>query len=750
MTAASRHTIAAQDGARATCAVVRVALDVPLATLFDYLPPGDSTVPADALIGRRVRVPFGRGDQVGVVMAVAADSEVALHKLKPIRSVLDPESVFPVDVLELIAFAARYYHHPIGQCVAAALPAALRDVARAAVPRARPAFRLSEVHATMDIEDLPSRARAQRAIVAALRAHSTLTSTQLREIVPNAPGALRALLQRGIVEQRASDDWQFEVIQASNAGDVTKPRLTEAQRAVVDAIRAVRTSFTPFLLHGVTGSGKTEIYLQLVEATLAAGGQALLLVPEIGLTPQLVDRVQARFREPIAALHSNLAEGERLRRWQATRTGRARIVIGTRLAVFAPMPQLGLVVVDEEHDASFKQQDGLRYSARDLALFRAKLRNVPILLGSATPSLESYAHAREGRYRLLELPQRAAAALPRIQTVDSRHVKAFHGLTPTLIDAIKARMERREQSLVFVNRRGYAPALVCSACGWASCCPRCSAKLVLHLRDRRLCCHYCGHQARIDSACAACGNQDLLPAGQGTQRIEQALREALPNAVIVRVDRDSTRGRDAFVELQRDVRAQRVDVLVGTQMLVKGHDFPLITLVGVLNADATLFSADFRAPERLYAQLTQVAGRAGRAERPGDVLIQTAFPEHPLYEAVCRQDYRAFASAALRERRDTGFPPYAFQALLRAEAHRREAVDAYLLQAAAAGMAIDAPVEIYDPAPPVIARIAGMERGQLLVQASSRGALQQFLTQWTPQLASRAVRWSLDVDPLDF
>lgn len=750
MTAASVATLSAQDGAWATGQIVRVALDVPLPTLFDYLPPGDAASAPDDLIGRRVRVPFGRGDQVGVVMTVATNSEIALHRLKPIRAVLDPESVFPADVLELIAFAARYYHHPIGQCVAAALPAALRAVARAAVPRARQVFRLSPGCAMIDVDGLPSRARAQRAIVAALRVHSGLTSGELREIVPNAAGALRALLARGIVEQRMADDWDVEMSQASEAPAVTKPQLTDAQRAVVDAILQGRTGFTPFLLHGVTGSGKTEIYLQLVEATLAAGGQALLLVPEIGLTPQLVDRVQARFREPVAALHSNLAEGERLRRWQATRSGRARIVIGTRLAVFAPMPRLGLIVVDEEHDASFKQQDGLRYSARDLALVRAKLRNVPIVLGSATPSLESYAHAREGRYRLLELPQRATAALPRIQTVDTRHVKAFHGLTPTLIDAIKARMERREQSLVFVNRRGYAPALVCSACGWARCCPRCSAKLVLHLRDRRLRCHYCGHEARIDLACASCGNQDLLPAGQGTQRIEQALRDALPNAVIVRVDRDSTRGRDAFVKLQSDVRAQRVDVLVGTQMLVKGHDFPRITLVGVLNADATLFSADFRAPERLYAQLTQVAGRAGRAELPGDVLIQTAFPEHPLYAAVCRQDYRTFASAALRERRDTGFPPYAFQALLRAEAHRREAVDSYLLQAAAAGMAIDTSVEIYDPAPPVIARVAGMERGQLLVQASSRGALQQFLAQWTPQLASRAVRWSVDVDPLDF
>lgn len=750
MTTASAPAIAAHDPAGASPGIVRVALDVPLPTLFDYLPPDGFTGDLARLVGRRVRIPFGRGDQIGVAMALATSSEVSRAKLKPIREILDPEPVFPVDVFELLAFAARYYHHPIGQCVSTALPTALRDVGRVSPSRVRGAYRLSAAGAALNIECLPTRAHAQRAVVAMLREHGAASLSRLRETVPNAASALRVLLGRGLVDRCYAEDVDRDLADSAAAPQGAKPVLTAAQRAVVDTVLGQRSGFTPFLLHGVTGSGKTEVYLQLVEATLAAGGQALLLVPEIGLTPQLIDRVQARFPDQIAALHSNLADGERLRRWQAVRTGRARIVIGTRLAVFAPMPQLALIVVDEEHDASFKQQDGLRYSARDLALFRAKSRDVPIVLGSATPSLESYAHARAGRYRLLELPQRAAAALPRIQTVDTRKVKSYHGLTPRLIDAIKARMDRREQSLVFVNRRGYAPALVCSACGWASCCPRCSAKLVLHLRDRRLRCHYCGHQARIDTACAACGNQDLLPAGQGTQRIEQALREALPGAVIVRVDRDSTRGRDAFVRLQSEVRAQRVDVLVGTQMLVKGHDFPRITLVGVLNADAMLFSSDFRASERLYAQLTQVAGRAGRAELPGEVLIQTAFPEHPLYESVCRQDYQSFATSALRERRDTQFPPYAFQALLRAEAHRRETVDGYLLQAAAAGIALAAPVEIYDPVPPAIVRVAGMERGQLLIQAHSRTVLQQFLADWVPHLASRAVRWSLDVDPLEF
>ena len=429
--------------------------------------------------------------------------------------------------------------------------------------------------------------------------------------------------------------------------------------------------------------------------------------------------------------------------------------------------------MDEEHDASYKQQEGLRYSARDLALFRAKQRSAPVLLGSATPSLESYANATERpatvvardsdsterstnltaqRYRLLELGCRPGAALPAIRCVDTRKQQLRHGLAPALLDGIRARLARAEQSLVFVNRRGYAPALVCPACGWASPCTRCSARLVLHLKDGRLRCHYCGHEEKIASVCPSCGNQDLAPAGHGTQRIESALEEAFPRARVLRVDRDSTRRKQAFERMQEAIRAQQVDILVGTQMLAKGHDFPRLTLVGVVNADSALYSSDFRAAERLYAQLTQVAGRAGRGDMPGEVLIQTEFPDHPLYDAVCRQDYAAFAREALAERRQACFPPYSYQALLRAEASRRETVDDYLSRAARAGVELGLEVEIFDPVPAVVARVAGRERGHLLVQAVSRTALQRFLSAWHPQLASaasRAVRWSLDVDPLE-
>ena len=427
-------------------------------------------------------------------------------------------------------------------------------------------------------------------------------------------------------------------------------------------------------------------------------------------------------------------------------------MIGTRLAVFTPMPHLGLIVVDEEHDASLKQQDGLRYSARDLAVLRAKQRNVPIVLGSATPSLESFANSGTGRYRLLELPLRARAQLPHIRCVETRKQRLREGLSQPLIEALGRRLEAGEQSLVFVNRRGYAPALICFACGWSAPCTRCSARLVLHVHDTALRCHYCGHEEPVPHACPSCGNVDLSPAGHGTQRLEQALSELFPQARVLRVDRDSTRRRAAFQRMRESVHDNAVDILVGTQMLAKGHDFPSLTLVGVVNADSALYSSDFRAAEKLFALLTQVAGRAGRGEVAGEVLIQTDFPNHSLYAAVCRQSYAEFADQALEERRELHFPPYAHQVLLRAEALKREAVDAFLGVVADAARTLPFAVQVYEPVPAPIARVAGRERGHLLVQAAARDELQRFLDAWEPAIAAAPagqVRWALDVDPLD-
>ena len=539
------------------------------------------------------------------------------------------------------------------------------------------------------------------------------------------------------------------------------PALTDEQEAALAAI-AGEEGFQPYLLHGVTGSGKTEVYLRLIARALAAGRQALLLVPEINLTPQLEERVAARFPEaPLVSLHSELGEAARAQHWRAAFEGAARIVLGTRLAVFTPLPDLGLIIVDEEHDASFKQQEGMRYSARDVAVFRARARDIPIVLGSATPSLESWANATDprtrARYRLLTLKARAigGARLPAVRRIDTRQEKLQDGCCGALLAAINIRLARGEQSLVFLNRRGYAPVLSCPACGWVSRCRRCAANLVLHLADRRLRCHHCGFECRVPKHCPTCGNQDIMPFGRGTQRLEAALAARFPYARVLRVDRDAAKSRKQWEALVARIRAGEADILVGTQMLAKGHDFPKLTLVGVLGADAALFAADWRAAERLFAQLMQVAGRAGRADLPGEVIIQTQYPDHPLYAALVRHDYAGFAEAQLKEREQAGFPPYAYQAMLRAESPQMADAIAFLATARAWPQAAEYPeVMLYDPVPMRLARRANLERAQLLVESPSRRVLQAFLTPWRAAVAAiktpSRLRWHLEVDPMAF
>lgn len=536
-----------------------------------------------------------------------------------------------------------------------------------------------------------------------------------------------------------------------------RPALNADQQTAVDAIGSELQGFRTWLLYGITGSGKTEVYMRVLETALQEPqAQVLVLVPEINLTPQLEGRFRARFPgERMAILHSQMSDGERLRSWRQAESGSARIVIGTRLSVFTPIPNLRLIVVDEEHDASYKQQDGMRYSARDTAIVRAKQADVPIVLGSATPSLETWHNAQAGRYRLLTLSQRAVAQaeLPEIACVDAKNPLTRDGLTPGLVAALKERLARGEQSLLFINRRGYAPVLLCSSCAWVAPCSRCSSRLVVHLRQRRLRCHHCGLEQRMPLQCPKCGNPDLHPNGQGTQRLETTLSALLPDARILRVDRDSTRRKGALEDMMAEVHGKRVDILVGTQMLAKGHDFPNLTLVGVIDVDSALFSPDFRAAERLFAQLMQVAGRAGRADKPGLVLIQTAFPDHVLFHALQRHDYAEFAAALLEDRRLAGFPPYCYQALLRAEAARFEPVQEFFMQATDAAHEANSNVAVFDPVRPQLARLNGMERAQLLVQSENRQQLQRFLQEWV--VAIRAlplaakVRWSLDVDPLE-
>ena len=547
----------------------------------------------------------------------------------------------------------------------------------------------------------------------------------------------------------------------SAAGGQALPALRAEQEAALAAIHQAGPGFHSFLLHGVTGSGKTEVYLRLIESSLLAGKQALLLVPEINLTPQLEARVAARFPSvALVSLHSGLGEAARQRNWQAALTATARIVLGTRLAAFTPLPELGLIIVDEEHDPSFKQQDGVRYSARDLAVFRARQLAIPIVLGSATPSLESWANATAGvgrsRYQLLSLRERAVAGarLPLVRRIDTRLDRAENGLSAALRAALAQRLECGEQSLLFLNRRGYAPVVGCPACGWTSGCPRCAAHLVLHLRDRCLRCHHCGFAVPVTKACPTCGNQNLIAFGRGTQRLEATLAEIFPQARVLRVDRDSASTRRQWEALAARIDGGQADILVGTQMLAKGHDFARLTLVGVIAPDAALFAADWRAAERLFAQLMQVAGRAGRAERPGEVLIQTQFPEHPLYQALIEHDYPAFAAVQLAERRQAGFPPYAYQAVLRAEAREMGEALAFLATARAAALEVDsAAVTAYDPVPMRLARRANRERAQLLVESGSRRALQAFLSTWQLRLVAlklpAQLSWHLEVDPLE-
>lgn len=537
---------------------------------------------------------------------------------------------------------------------------------------------------------------------------------------------------------------------------LTEFALTAEQTGAVGEIQSALGRYEAFLLAGVTGSGKTEVYLHCIAQALARGGQALVLVPEINLTPQFEEVFARRFPNArVATLTSAAAEKQRAERWLAAQMGAVDVVLGTRLAAFAPLPRLALVVVDEEQDASFKQQDGVRYSARDLAVYRAHAAGVPIVLGSATPSLESWVHAARGRYRLLELRHRARSGsrLPAVHLIDTRSGLPRNGLSPALVTAIENCIARGEQALLFLNRRGYAPVLACAACGWTSDCERCAAHLVLHTADRRLRCHHCGQETAIPRHCPTCGNVDLAPFGRGTQRLEETLAACFGGARILRIDSDSTRRKGRWQEMRATIAAGEADILVGTQILAKGHDFPRVTLVGVLNADAALVAADYRAPERLYAQLYQVAGRAGRGEAPGEVLVQTRYPQHPLYRALVRHDFAAFADAMLEERRQAGFPPFVHEAVLRAESDHMRGALAFLDRAVEIAPTDRDGVALFDPVPMTLARLAGRSRAHVLAQSRSRRGLQHFLAQWSRGLYGiklPQIRWHLDVDPIEF
>lgn len=733
--------------------VLRVALDTPLRRSFDYLPPASAGTPDLPPAGARVRVPFGRQRLIGVVLSSGNDSEVDPGKLKPILEVLDPSPVLDRAALELLTWAAQYYHHPIGEVVAGALPRALRLGAPARELEER--WRATDAGMAAAAAGEPRRAPRQRALLSFLLESdggAGVGATTLDAQLGSWREAARALGKRGLIAsaQIETAPLAFAEPRLRAAGPLLLPEQSEAVKAVLSGFGR----FVAYVLQGVTGSGKTEVYLRLIGHVLEQGKRALVLVPEIGLTPQLLERFRARFDAPMAVLHSALTDAERLSAWRDACSGRARIVLGTRSVVFAPVPDLGLVVVDEEHDASFKQHEGgFHYSARDLAVMRARHAAVPVVLGSATPSLETLQNVAAGRYALLSLPRRAGEAQPpRLALIDLRTSAARQGLSTPAVLSIERHLAEGGQVLVFLNRRGYAPTLLCTACGWIAPCRDCDARLTVHLSAGRLRCHHCGADAPLPERCPQCGFA-VKPVGQGTERIEETLAGLFSGVSIARLDRDAVRRRGDLENVVRRMATGEARILVGTQMVTKGHDFPNVTLVVVLNADQGLFSTDFRAPERLAQTIVQVAGRAGRGAKPGEVLIQTEFPEHPLLTSLLVEGYEGFARAALKERAQAAWPPFSRLAAVRDSAPTAQAALDFLTDARALERRPPRGVRLLGPVPAAMAKRAGRYHAQLLIESAERSHLHAFLDAWLPAVerlkSARRVRWSLDVDPIE-
>jgi len=716
---------------------VQVALPVPLPQLFDYLPPPGGELP---VVGTRVLVPLGRRRLVGVVVGQTEVSSVPAGRLLPVIQTLDDgEAVLDVGLLRLLRWCWQYYKHAPGEVVVGALPPALRSAA-GSLPQGPLQFSLTDAGRDR-LQQTPGRAPVQYEMLAALVA-GPCRAGALESIGRQWRKTLATVIEKGWV--------MSEPAPADQPCPVPGPPLTADQDAAVTAVMADMGSFRCHLLDGVTGSGKTEVYLRLLESVLEEGGQALVLVPEIGLTPQLLRRFRKRLGLEPAVIHSGLAAGERLAAWAAAQSGRSGLVVGTRSALFTPLPRLRLVVLDEEHDASFKQQDGFRYSARDVAVKRAAELQIPVVLGSATPSLESLNNAVEGRYTWHRLRERATqAALPSWRVLDLRQQEAVGGLAAAALDAIEDTLARGEQAMVFLNRRGYAPVLMCRSCGWHGSCERCDANLTWHRSAGRLVCHHCGSQRRVPELCPDCRADALVGAGEGTQQLEETLEQRFPRVPILRFDRDATSRKGVLDQQIEEVRKGSPCLLVGTQMLAKGHHFPGMTLVVIVNIDQALYSADYRALERMGQMIQQVAGRAGRSDKPGTVILQTLHPEHPALELLLSKGYEPFACWLLEERRLAGLPPISYQALLRAEAHDRLVVERFLKEAAdvlPAGR-----TRVFGPMPAIMERLGGRSRMYLILQAANRNELHGQIDPWLPRLrgltSGRKVRWAIDLDP---
>jgi primosomal protein N' (replication factor Y) len=734
---------------------LRLAIPSPLRREFDYLPGSDENL-EDLKPGIRLLVPFGKRQVVGILLQVVNATDVEPQKLKESTRSLDTEPVITPGIMKICRWAAGYYQHPLGDVLSHAMPALLKNPDKVPLPPV-PMLTISAKGKNTDLSTM-KRSPKQSTILGQLMqlSHPVHTDT-LRSLGIRGP-SLKALVDKGLLKwiqvARKPASWQQQSATLVNESPYS---LTAEQAAAVNIISAGIGSHGCYLLDGITGSGKTEVYLRVIESVLKKGRQALVLVPEIGLTPQTVNRFKGRFNVPLVVLHSSLNDQERLNAWVSAKEGEAAIIIGTRSAVFTPLRHPGAIVVDEEHDASYKQQEGFRYSARDLAVMRGREESIPVILGSATPSLETIHNANRKRYHELRLTQRAGSASPpvfNLLDIKNRHLDC--GFSDPLTRMVRDHLEQGNQVLVFLNRRGFAPTLICHHCGWIANCKRCDARLTVHKRSNSLRCHHCNAYTGIPVQCPGCNTSQLIPLGIGTERTESALNRLFPDYRVIRIDRDTTRRKSAMSDILSDVDAGNPCVLVGTQMLAKGHHFPNVTLVAIMDIDAGLFSADFRAIEKMGQLILQVSGRSGRAEKPGQVAIQTHFADHPLLTTIINNGYRAFAQQTLKERRETRLPPFSFLAVIRAQATDQARPTEFLQsvkQLANSLISTDQQVETFGPIPSIMEKRAGKFRAQLLIQSNSRnhlGKLLAGLINRTEQLnIGSRVRWSIDVDPLD-
>lgn len=728
--------------------ILRVAINTPLRRLFDYLPPadyqGNKLTP-----GLRLKVPFGKsGEKTGLLIEITDSSEIEPNRLKRISAFLDTEPVIDRKLLRLMQWAADYYHHPIGEVTLGSLPALISQ-GKPATKKQIKYWRLTQAGKSICKSSIKN-APVQNALLNFLKSDPDgISQDAIRDKFTNWDRPLKQLLAKKLVE--------FYYRDSPDKNDLYSPVLinpNEEQTKAINTILSYKDQYQPLLLNGVTGSGKTEVYISVISEIIKQGSQALVLVPEIGLTPQFINHFRSRLDTHITILHSALTDHERMASWLDASNGTARVVIGTRSALWTPFQQLGIIIIDEEHDLSYKQQEGFRYFARDVAVMRAQQEKIPVVLASATPSLESLFNVHKNRYKEINLTQRAGnAQMPDINILDVRDNKLDGALSKSLLEIIRQHLDKKQQVLLFLNRRGYAPVMMCHHCGWISKCPRCNIQMTFHKTITRLCCHHCGHQEKIPSKCPECNGEKIIEIGHGTQRIMETLEANFPDAKILRVDRDSTRRRGSMQNMLEQINNREADILVGTQMLAKGHHFPGVTLVGVIDADQGLYSIDYRGSERLAQIITQVSGRSGRADNPGIVVLQTHHPDHPLLKTLVEHDYAKATSLIMKERSQALLPPYSYQALLRADANNQQLVNRFLNNAKKQLNKQSAGIEVYGPFTAPIEKRAGRFRMQLLLQSENRNQLRKLLAVWVTNLESlpdaRKVRWSLDVDPQD-